>query len=100
MAPDRRPLPGEQPIHPIYSYAFVSDREEGLILFDSNTFTDADLLNNFIERALTWNPGHALDGATNLTVAGNWVYLVCDRGRQYARSRGRGLADQHLGERA
>ncbi|MGK2857079.1 MAG: hypothetical protein ACSLFQ_07725 [Thermoanaerobaculia bacterium] len=82
MAPHRKPLPGEQLIHPIYSYAFISDKEEGLILFNSNTFTDGDPLNNFIERAVTFNPDDALHGAMNLTVAGNYVYMVCDRGLQ------------------
>jgi hypothetical protein len=66
----------EQPLHPIYDYAFVTDREEGLILVDVTTLTDGNPENNFLKRALTWNPGGALTGAENLTVAGTWVYVV------------------------
>jgi hypothetical protein len=66
----------EQPLHPIYDYAFVSDREEGLILVDVTTLTDGDPENNFLRRALTFNPGGALTGAEGLTVAGDWVYVV------------------------
>jgi hypothetical protein len=83
MAPSRKGhYPGEQAIHAIYSYAFVSDSEEGLILFDTDTLTDGDPLNNFLERAVTFNPAGALDGATNLTIAGNFAYVVCDAGLQ------------------
>ncbi|MEE8524584.1 MAG: hypothetical protein V3T72_11690, partial [Thermoanaerobaculia bacterium] len=35
---------------------------------------------NFLERALTFNPEGALDGAETVTVAGRWVYVGCDRG--------------------
>jgi hypothetical protein len=86
MALDRRPNEGagpenrEQPIHPIYRYAFVSDREEGLIAIDVATLTDGDPRNNFLERALTFNPDGALDGAAALTVAGTWVYVLADAG--------------------
>jgi hypothetical protein len=66
----------EQPLAAIYDYAFVSDREEGLIVVDVSTLTDGNPANNFLERALAFNPGGALTGAENLTVAGNWVYVV------------------------
>ena len=82
MAPHRKPLPvnQEQPIHPIYSYAFISDKEEGLILTNVNTLTDGNPENNFFTRALTWNPDGILDGAVNLTIAGNHAYVLADRG--------------------
>jgi hypothetical protein len=70
----------ERVLHPIYRYAFVSDREEGLVLVDVTTLTDRDPANNFLERALTYNPDGLLDGAESLTVAGTWVYVGCDRG--------------------
>jgi hypothetical protein len=80
VAPYRDPNPdpgnGERPFHPIYRYALVSDREEGLILVDVGTLTDRDPANNFLARALAFNPGGALAGAENLTVAGNHVYLA------------------------
>jgi hypothetical protein len=66
----------EQPLAPIYDYAFVSDREEGLVVVDVTTLTDGNPANNFLERALTWNPNGVLSGAENLTVAGNWIYVV------------------------
>ncbi|HEX9668338.1 MAG TPA: hypothetical protein VGC93_02530 [Thermoanaerobaculia bacterium] len=82
VAPGRRPDPAnrEQPLHPIYRYAFVADREEGLVLVDVTTLTDGDPANNFLRRALAFNPGGALDGVENLAVAGNHVYLVGPRG--------------------
>ena len=53
----------EQPIHPLYRYAYIADREEGLILVDVTTLTDGDPANNFLARALTFNPDGALHGA-------------------------------------
>jgi hypothetical protein len=75
-------LPGnlEQPLHPVYRYAFVSDRQEGLVLVDVTTLTDRDPTNNFFERALTFNPDGALTGAESVTIAGTWGYVGCDRG--------------------
>ncbi len=82
MAFDRTSEPEnrEQPIHPIYRYALVSDRQEGLILIDVATLTDGDPRNNFLRRALTFNPEGLLDGASAVTVAGTWVYVLCHRG--------------------
>jgi hypothetical protein len=39
----------EQPFHPIYSYAVITDAEEGLILVDINTFADGEFRNNFTQ---------------------------------------------------
>ena len=82
IAPGRKSLPEnvEQSIHPIYHYAYVTDREEGLILINVNTLSDRDPTNNFLKRALTFNPEGKLTGAENLTIAGNTVYLVGKRG--------------------
>ena len=66
----------EQPFHPIYNYAVISDREEGLILTNINTFADGDLHNNFLERALAWNPQDILDGAAHVTLAGHYAYVA------------------------
>ena len=66
--------------HPLYHYAYVSDREEGLILVNTDTLADRDPANNFFDRALTFNPDNALKGAETLTVAGTSVYIGCDRG--------------------
>jgi hypothetical protein len=78
MALDRTPDPAnrEQPIHPVYRYAFVADREEGLVLVDVATLTDREPRNNFLSRAAAFNPDGVLDGAQGLTVAGHHVYVV------------------------
>ena len=70
----------EQPFHPIYNYAFITDSEEGLIATDVNTLVDADPQNNFFERALTWNEGGILNGARHITIAGTWFYIAADAG--------------------
>ncbi len=70
----------EQPFHPIYNYAFITDSVEGLILTDINTLNDLEPRNNFLERALTWNPGGILDGAQHIYIAGYWVYIAADAG--------------------
>jgi hypothetical protein len=82
VAPWRRgdPANHEQQLHPIYHYALITDRQEGLIFVNVDTLTDADPQNNFLRRALTWNPDGALDGAANLAIAGSTVYVVARRG--------------------
>ena len=69
----------EQPFHPIYNYALVTDAQEGLILFDTNTFSDADPLNNNIERAVTWNANGVLNGAKYMVLGGYYAYVVTDK---------------------
>lgn len=75
-----RTINQEQPFHPIYDYALISDSKEGLILVDVNTLADGEPRNNFLRRALTWNEDGILDGARHLTVAGHWVYVAADAG--------------------
>ena len=70
----------EQPFHPIYDYAFVSDSEEGLILVDVNTLADRDPLNNFLKRAVTWNDNGVLNGARFLAFNGHYLYVAADAG--------------------
>jgi hypothetical protein len=95
--PRRRELPGfgmsaramrrlmnetnqEQPFHPIYHYALITDTEEGLILTDVNTLSDGEPRNNFLERALTWNEQGILNGARHITVGGHYAYIAADAG--------------------
>ncbi|MEK7748132.1 MAG: hypothetical protein AAB300_03555 [Nitrospirota bacterium] len=80
--PTRKMLPEneEQAWHPIYHYAFVTDRYEGLIVVNVDTLSDRDPKNNFLKRAQTFNPEGALSGATNLTIAGHYAYIVGDFG--------------------
>ncbi|HEY6136144.1 MAG TPA: hypothetical protein VI670_00100 [Thermoanaerobaculia bacterium] len=86
MAPDRKtqfiPENQEQPIHPLYRYAYIADREEGLILVDVTTLSDGNPSNNFLRRAVTFNPNGALTGASAIAVAGRWVYVGGERGVQ------------------
>jgi hypothetical protein len=70
----------EQPFHPIYNYALITDAEEGLILTDVNTLADGEPRNNFLERALTWNEDHLLDGARHITLGGYYAYIAADIG--------------------
>jgi hypothetical protein len=65
----------EQPMHPIYSYAAVTDAEEGLILTNVETLADLEPRNNFLSRALTWNPDGILDGAVHAFFAGHLLYV-------------------------
>ncbi len=70
----------EQPFHPIYSYAVVTDAVEGLILVNVNTLSDGDPLNNFLERAATWNENNVLAGARHITLGGRFAYVAADAG--------------------
>ncbi len=69
-----------QNLHESYRYAYVSDRFEGLVVVDIDCLTDGDPDNNFTARVATFNPGGALSGAEHLTVAGETVYVCCDKG--------------------
>jgi hypothetical protein len=89
-ARSRRPENQEQPIHPVYAYLYVSDKFEGLVVIGNpadskngpgvSTLLDGDPNNNFLERALAFNPNGILNGAVNLTIAGTYAYILADRG--------------------
>jgi hypothetical protein len=80
----------EQKIHLMYGFLYVADAEEGLIvvgndLKDKNgpgvgTLLDGNPSNNFIERAVTFNPDGILTGARRITFAGTHAYVLTDRG--------------------
>jgi hypothetical protein len=74
------PANQEQPMHPLYRYAYVADRYEGLVVVDVDMLADGDPENNFLVRAATFNPDGALDGARYITVAGTHAYMLTDRG--------------------
>ncbi len=82
IAPFRHSPPEnqEQPWHPIYHYAFIADREEGIILVNVDTLADRDPANNFLTRALTFNPDGIFKGARALALAGNYLYVAADAG--------------------
>lgn len=82
MDPVRKvdPANQEQPVHPLFGYAYVLDRQEGLVVVDVNTFVDGDPNNNFIERAATFNPDGALTGAHGGLVVGKYLYVLVPNG--------------------
>lgn len=70
----------EQPMHPIYNYALITDAEEGLILVNVNTLQDGEPRNNFLKRALTWNKDGILNGARHITMGGSYAYITAKVG--------------------
>jgi hypothetical protein len=68
----------EQPFHPLYNYAYVTDTEEGLILVELSTLMDGEPRNNFLKRALTWDADGALRGAKHMVLGGYYGYVVTD----------------------
>jgi hypothetical protein len=90
--PLRTPVPAnqEQPIALMYGFLYVTDAEEGLVVIgDPNlkgkspgvlTLLDGNPSNNFLKRALSFNPGGILNGARRITIAGHYAYILCDRG--------------------
>ncbi len=80
----------EQPIHPIYGYVFVTDREEGLVVVNVAPLLDGNPENNFLRRAKlrttratigdTSIPDGKLTGAEYAVCAGHRVYVCTPRG--------------------
>jgi hypothetical protein len=70
----------EAPIQPLYHYAYITDAREGLILTQVDTLQDGEPRNNFLKRALTWNPDGILTGARHITIGGNDLYIMTPRG--------------------
>ncbi|HEX4542221.1 MAG TPA: hypothetical protein VH114_03560 [Candidatus Acidoferrum sp.] len=89
--PLREQLPEneEQPIHLLYGFLYVADKEEGLVIIgDSNpkskspgvgTLLDGNPANNFLKRALAFNPNGILTGARRITIAGTFAYVLTDK---------------------
>ncbi|MBH1998924.1 MAG: hypothetical protein I8H96_07255 [Sphingomonadaceae bacterium] len=75
-----REINQEQPFLPIYSYAAVTDSVEGLIMVNIETLADGDFRNNFLKRAVTWNPDGVLTGARHIHLAGQIAYITADVG--------------------
>ncbi len=85
--PTRPHLPENEerkPIHTLYGYLYILDREEGLVVTPAKTLLNGDPNDNFLERArfrdgtTAFNPGGVLTGAVNGQVAGRYLY-VCAR---------------------
>jgi LVIVD repeat len=70
----------EQAFHPIYHYAFITDAIEGLIAVNVDTMADGEARNNFLKRAITWNPNGLLTGARHITLGGHYAYITTPKG--------------------
>jgi hypothetical protein len=80
----------EQSVHPMYGFLYVADKYEGLVIVGNpdlkskspgvGTLLDGNPANNFLKRALAFNPGGALNGARRIAIAGTYAYVLCDRG--------------------
>src|SRR5207237_6327277 len=44
------------------------------------TLLDGNPANNFLKKALSFNPNGVLDGARRITIAGQFAYILCKRG--------------------
>ncbi len=75
-----REINQEQAFLPIYSYAAITDSVEGLILVNIETLADGEFRNNFLKRAVTWNPDGVLNGARHIVLAGEVAYIAADAG--------------------
>ncbi|PNQ00349.1 LVIVD repeat-containing protein [Sphingobium sp. SA916] len=78
--PELRRINQEQAFLPIYSYAAVTDSVEGLIMVNIETMADGEFRNNFLKRAVTWNPDGVLNGARHIQLAGQIAYITADVG--------------------
>ena len=89
----QNPLNEEQPMlphHLFYGFLYIADKYEGLVIVgDPNlkhktpgvgTLLDGNPTNNFLQRALAFNPDGALNGARRIAFAGTYAYILCDRG--------------------
>jgi hypothetical protein len=86
----RRKENEEQSIHLMYGFLYVADKYEGLVIVGNpdlrskspgvGTLLDGNPANNFLKRALAFNPDGILNGARRITFAGTYAYILCDRG--------------------
>ena len=84
IAPDptrkQDPNNEEPAVHAMYAYIYVADKYEGLIMVGAGTLLDGNPLNNFLERAATFNPSGLLCGAKAIRFVGTYAYVCCDKG--------------------
>src|SRR5258707_1127273 len=80
----------EQFIHLLYGFLYVADKYEGLVIVGDpdlkgkspgvGTLLDGNPANNFLKRALVFNPDGILNGARRIAIAGTYAYILCERG--------------------
>jgi hypothetical protein len=79
----------EQSIHLLYGFLYVADKEEGLVIVGEpslkskspgvGTLLDGNPANNFLKRALAFNPGGVLTGARRIAIVGTYAYVLTER---------------------
>jgi hypothetical protein len=79
----------EQHVHLLYGFLFVADKNEGLVVIGNpdlkssspgvGTLLDGNPNNNFLQRALAFNPDGVLTGAKRITIAGTYAYVLTDK---------------------
>jgi hypothetical protein len=79
----------EQPIHLLYGFLYVADKGEGLVVIGNpdlkssspgvGTLLDGNPANNFLKRALAFNPNGIITGAHRITIAGTYAYILTDK---------------------
>jgi hypothetical protein len=79
----------EQTIPLIYGFLYGADRKEGLVVIGNpdlkakspgvGTLLDGNPANNFLQRALAFNPDGILTGARRIAIAGNFAYILTDK---------------------
>ena len=74
------PVNEENPVAPLFGYAFVTDAVEGLVVVDITTLADGIPTNNSLRRSATFNPDGLLTGASSVTLAGNYLYVTAGGG--------------------
>jgi hypothetical protein len=85
----RLPENEEQSIHLLYGFLYIADKEEGLVIVGNpdlhskspgvGTLLDGNPANNFLKRALAFNPENILTGAKRITIAGTYAYILTDK---------------------
>jgi len=92
MDPTRAHFPEneEQAVHLLYGFLYVADKEEGLVVVGDatpksktpgvSTLLDGEPRNNFLQRALAFNPDGQLTGAHRIIIVGLYAYILSDAG--------------------
>jgi hypothetical protein len=85
----RLPENEEQPIHLLYGFLYLADKDEGLVIVGNpdlkarspgvGTLLDGNPANNFLKRAAAFNPDGILTGARRITIAGTFAYVLTEK---------------------
>jgi hypothetical protein len=81
----------EGPIHLLYAFIYVTDKYEGLVVIGNPlsekrnkpgvaTLLDGNPENNFLKKALSFNPDGKLNGARSMSLHGHYAYVCTDGG--------------------